>query len=339
MFDRVKDASARCRCAENDSKVLKGGTKMAIRSTQNVCLIALCLCVLSYCPVEAAVINVPADQPTIQQAIIAAGNGDEVVVAVGEYFENINLSGKPITVRSTNPANPAVVVTTIINGGGAAAVVTCDGDEGRDTVISGFVITNGSAVTGAGMYNNDSSPTVSNCTFAGNVASIEGGGMYNNNSDPVVTNCAFSNNSASVYGAGMYNQSSDPEVTDCTFSDNSADVNGGGMYNWSGTPTMANCTFTGNSAGFFGGGMYTHSDKPAIADTVFCRNTPTNIHGAYTDNNGNAVSDRFCPPPEAPPGICNGDLTGDGWLSPADLSLLVTELLPYETAYYWKPCE
>ena len=41
---------------------------------------------------------------------------------------------------------------------------------------------------------------------------------------------------------------------------------------------------------------------------------------------------------EAPEGTC-GDLTGDGWISADDVSFLVSVLLPYETAYYWKACE
>ena len=39
------------------------------------------------------------------------------------------------------------------------------------------------------------------------------------------------------------------------------------------------------------------------------------------------------------PEICNGDLTGDGWLSPADLSALVSELLPEKSNSYWKICD
>ena len=67
---------------------------------------------------QAAIINVPGDEPTIQAAIIAAMNGDEIIVAEGEYFENINFLGKAITVRSSDPLDPMVVANTIINGGG-----------------------------------------------------------------------------------------------------------------------------------------------------------------------------------------------------------------------------
>ncbi len=40
---------------------------------------------------------------SIQTAIVNAVDTDEVVVAEGEYFENINFNGKAITVRSTDP--------------------------------------------------------------------------------------------------------------------------------------------------------------------------------------------------------------------------------------------
>ncbi|MCH7702628.1 MAG: hypothetical protein IID37_13170, partial [Planctomycetes bacterium] len=86
----------------------------------------------------AEVINVPGDFATIQAAIDAAINGDEVVVAADTYVENVDFLGKDITVRSTDPLDPDVVGTTIIDGGGIGTVVVLSTGE-----ISGFTITGG----------------------------------------------------------------------------------------------------------------------------------------------------------------------------------------------------
>ena len=99
------------------------------------------------------VLYVPVPYATIQSAIDAAENGDTVIVLPGKYVENINLSGKAITLRSTDPTDEDVVLSTIIDGARRASVITCNTGEGADTVISGFVITNGMSNKGGGMYN------------------------------------------------------------------------------------------------------------------------------------------------------------------------------------------
>ena len=84
-------------------------------------------------------IHVPADQPTIQAGINAAINGDTVLVSAGTYYENINFSGKAITV--TSASGPAA---TIIDGSKTYnATVTFASNETLNSVISGFTIQNG----------------------------------------------------------------------------------------------------------------------------------------------------------------------------------------------------
>ena len=227
----------------------------------------------------AADIFVPGGQPTIQAGINAAVNGDVVIVAQGEYFENINFNFKAITVRSTDPNDPVVVLHTIINAGGSGTVVRCNSGEGANTVLSGFVITGGSASTGGGMSNVGSSPTVINCTFIGNSGFL-GGGMLNS-SNSMVTNCTFIGNTATL-GGGMLNIGSGPTVTNCTFTGNSATF-GGGMNNTGGAnPTVSNCTFSGNSANSAGGGMHNASSSPTVSNCILRGDSPDEFSGSGT---------------------------------------------------------
>jgi parallel beta-helix repeat protein len=176
-------------------------------------------------------------------------------------------------------------------------VVTSSGCD-LNTVLEGFTITGGNAYgtnpedRGAGMYNNNSSPAVTNCRFSGNIAAYGGGGMGNeSNSNPIVTNCTFSGNIALYGGGGMGNVSSSPIVTNCTFSGNTVSNSGGGIGNVSSSPTITNCTFSGNSANFYGGGMFNDNSSPIVTNCTFSGNTATyDGGGMYNANSSPTVT-------------------------------------------------
>ena len=233
----------------------------------------------------ADIINVPGDFPTIQEAIDASMDGDEVEVHPGTYIETINFLGKAITVRSSD--GPQV---TIIDAQQTGTVVTCNNGEGPDTVLDGFTVTGGDP---SGMRNVGSSPAVTNCTFSGNTVigdDDDGGGMFNVQSNPTVTNCTFSGNSADDRGGGMYNLISSPMVTNCAFSGNTADY-GGGMFNdFVANPTVTNCTFSDNSAELRGGGMYNFVSSPTVTNCTFIGNSADRGAGMADDNSNSTVT-------------------------------------------------
>jgi hypothetical protein len=222
------------------------------------------------CPGPGA--GTPADPYcSIQSGIDDADWGDTVQVAAGTYNEKI-------TMKSGVVIQGAGQGVSIIDAGENGSVVTAIGVDSA-AKLDGFTITNGhNNDGGGGMYNSNSSPTVSNCTFSGNsafwVVDIgDGGGMFNLNSSPTVTNCTFSGNDAGKRGGGMFNVNSSATVTNCSFSDNTA-LQGGGMYNWNSSPTVTNCTFSRNTShgAAYGGGMVNEGSSPTVTGCSFFNN-------------------------------------------------------------------
>lgn len=242
---------------------------------------------------------------SIQAAVYAADNGDVIEVPPGTYHEHITFLGKEITLKSQS-GNPDDTIidgrfidmlssSTVALTSFKGSIVTC---ANQGPTIDGFTLTNGMGTYrsgyryGGGMYNAESGPTVSNCTFALNSVTGDGGGMYNKPGSPTVTNCTFAENHANFAGGGMDNRNqSSPVVTGCTFSGNTAGTYGGGMENWtSSNPTITNCTFSGNIAVNGGGAMEnTSSSKPTVTDCVFTGNQVSSLDGGATHNTVSSI--------------------------------------------------
>lgn len=109
------------------------------------------------------ILNVPSIFSTIQEGIDRAWEGDTVLVEPGIYYENINFSGKNITVASLyqTTVDEKYIETTIIDANNSGRGVTFRNNENSSAVLKGFTITNGSSSFGAGIYCFNSSPMFS----------------------------------------------------------------------------------------------------------------------------------------------------------------------------------
>jgi len=238
-------------------------------------------------------LHVPGEYGVIQEAIDAAMTGDIVLVADGIYTgvgnKNLDFAGKAITLAGVN--------------GAANCIIDCEHDgrafylhsrETAKTVIDGFTICNGSASTGAGMYNAGSSPTVKNCIFRDNEASSSGGGMSNGESNPIIVNCRFVGNRARS-GGGISNDVGEdgacrPRLVGCVFVGNRAQW-GAGMCS-SGSDgkcvaTITGCTFSDNVAEQAGGGLCAFGDdgecELRIDNCILWGNSPDEIYVGESD--------------------------------------------------------
>jgi hypothetical protein len=206
---------------------------------------------------HAAIILVPADQPTIQAGIDMAADGDTVLVADGIYTgegnRDIDFKGKAITLTSEN--------------GPAQCVIDCQGtrndrhrgfcfqsSEDRSTILNGFTITNGLSPA-----NNDDPPK------------FEGGAIYINDSSPVISNCILNHNSP----GGLFCRNASPLITLCEISDNGPGF-GAGLYIIENcTVEISQCTIHDNTShGYegFAGGMYCIKSSLIIENTLFFNN-------------------------------------------------------------------
>jgi len=235
----------------------------------------------------------------LQDALGVAAAGNEIWVAKGTYLpsttinreasfsmkNDVGIFGGFAGVETTRGQrdwgqNPTILsgdIGVAGNAGDNSYHVFYNSGITSTAELNGFTITAGNAnfdspqPEGGGMYNFQSSPTLTNVTFSGNSAE-SGGGMCNYESSPTLTNVTFSANTAEIHGGGMYNYLSSPTLTNVTFSTNST-YTGGGMYNYyQSSPTLTNVTFSTNSAGY-GGGMCNYESSPTLTNVTFSTNS------------------------------------------------------------------
>lgn len=209
----------------------------------------------------AVTIHVPAKQPTIQQGIDAASEGDTVLVAQNYYSgplnRNLSFGGKNIALLSDS-----VEPLTVISCEGVARGFLFNSGEDTTSVVRGFAVSNAAADTGAGAYClNGSSPRFEQCEFIFCEAQDIGGALCANASSPVLRDCLIWTSSAGSsdreygYGGGMACLSgSSPLIANTEFLINEAEQMGAGLYAHQSSPTLVGCRFDLNLLGDYGQG-------------------------------------------------------------------------------------
>ena len=277
-----------------------------------VLLIATCL--------YSTIINVPADQPTIQAGIDAAAETDTVLVADGTYFENIDFIGKAITVASNFliDADTLHIENTIINGSQPinpdfGSVVTFISNEDTTSVITGFTLTEGLGtdsfwgLMGGGIYIDNSSPSIISNIVRGNTADCIGGLCCISGSNPRIINNVFSDN----VGLGSIGCLEFLDYSNAYLEGNIIKNNYGGAGNGIGgiaihtsSPTFINNIIVDNATGGGAGGIYIGmNSSPVFVNCIISGNTAImNGGGIYISGDSN-------------PSLVNLTITGNsaGW--------------------------
>jgi len=237
-----------------------------------------------YISASAAIINIPADYPTIQQGIDASVDGDTVLVQPGLYIGNVDFSGHNIVLGSLflTTRDESYIATTIIDGDSSGSVVTFESNEDSTALLKGFTVTNGNAPEGGGIFCMNSNPVIANNIITLNICYTYGAGIYCYYANPVISyNEIFNNTVIEQFGrgGGIYCGMSEPLLYNNLIHHNTSSGMGGGVSCAAGDPVFINNLFFSNTADG-GGGIYGWSANPVITNCILWGNLPTQIHMA-----------------------------------------------------------
>jgi hypothetical protein len=179
--------------------------------------------------------------------------------------------------------------TTIQGSGSNAPAVTFSSGETSAAVLDGFTIDNQAATSSAtrGIYINDASPMIKNCSIQGNATSANqnGGGIYafGSMSAASITDTMVSGNSSGGLGGGIY-IGGGAHLTFAIGSINENQTNtasGGGIAidGVGSTLNISRSNIRGNLAGQYGGGLYTAASATVTNCTISGNITTGSLDG------------------------------------------------------------
>jgi hypothetical protein len=230
------------------------------------------------------------DCPTIQDAIETVDVGGTVVVEPGIYTgdgnHDIDFLGKGVTVRSIDPADPAVVAATVIDVEGSVDDprygVVFDRDGTAAGVLDGVTITNSMPIEPAssGVFCRDSEPVIRRCVISdmhsyslmqgyhemGSAVEVKGGHI-------TLEDCTLTRN----VGSG------DPDTGDWPVIASKSRYTCGGVDILYGRATLERCVLSYNYA-WLGGAVFNanlEGDSTVLVDCQFLHNSGHDSGAVY----------------------------------------------------------
>jgi len=276
---------------------------------------AVLAAVLGASTVHAGTLFVPTSYATIQDAVDAAADGDQIIVADGTYLEDVDVVGKQLTLRSVS-GDPELCTlvgfTTGVYIGGADADVTLLGLTIRDCPTWGVVVAlDGKATiqsciveecTSAGALTmNGSELEIVDSVFQDNATSGAGGALLLGSGDTTIERTLFRDNVAGgddAFGGAIHvGSQANLTMVDCDVLYNRAigsnSGRGGGLYVAGGVLldpiTIANTRFFRNAGSEYGGGVYIEGRHAVLSNLKVTENLGGAGGGMWFENTGAAI--------------------------------------------------
>lgn len=214
---------------------------------------------------------------SLQQAVDAAGAGDEVRVAEGSYAlaATVNVPRR-LTIRSDS--GPVTV-----SGGGERRCFELSGDA----VIEGLRVSGGRATVGGGFYISATNSTLRACLIENNQGDSYGGGVFYAGAGGLMEGCEVRNNAApGNQGGGVYARSG-VLLRNCLIHGNTS-REGGGLFLCEGGAAES-CTVVTNQATWLTGGVRLYNGGTVSNSIVYHNVAPQPLPNVSVHNSGSVA--------------------------------------------------